>query len=243
VDGLSGNDRSLARQVAEAIRRPGRQAGTTLRLTVGSLVGVPVKVQRTEPGWVRMTLLETADPDLLSLRERAEADLVAAGWRAAPVPTLPHPVLAVEVFVKDADAAGELVVNSLHVLDAVVGRGSAPPEDRLARRLETLLRTAFLDGAPSSLDVPGGGYLQWIGIPQGGLHVEAGDGEEFDQPLRSDLRDRLVRCGWGTPDDEVRNCWFQVHDLDGISDAVQLLLLALTDGFEVSPADVLALNS
>ena len=75
------------------------------------------------------------------------------------------------------------------------------------------------------LDV-GDGYVQWQGVP-GGLHVEASDGLSYDEPMTPEVVELLARAGWGRPDSELRNCWFQITSEQDIPEAARLVLAAV----------------
>ena len=231
---LTGKDQILLERIQAAIRRPGPGSGKRLRLSRGNLVGVPVHIKVVDGEWARITLLDGSDAGVAALRRSAEAELMAMGWRRDSG-TGP---LTVDVYHQDQLAGATLVLESLRVLDRVAGSLGEPTTQRLARAVSDSLTAALTGEGPESLDVPGGGYIQWIPIPGGGLHVEAGDGHDADQPLQPDLRERLVACGWGTPDDEVRNCWFQIEDASDVDDAVALIMCALAQGFQVDFDDM-----
>lgn len=63
------------------------------------------------------------------------------------------------------------------------------------------------DGAMRTWSFPRGAFVRWFHADQ--LHIEAGEGAPYDQPMPDDLMRILVDLGWNAPDGNFRNCWLQ----------------------------------
>jgi hypothetical protein len=64
----------------------------------------------------------------------------------------------------------------------------------------------------------GRGYIQWKGHPDYGLYLEVGDGQDYTEPFDSVLAAALARQGWRLPQDDIRNCWFEMPLAPGESE-------------------------
>lgn len=111
----------------------------------------------------------------------------------------------------------------------------ATPDATAARRwLIDAWRSTRGDGVMGTWNFPRGGFLRWI--HNGTLHIEAGEGGAYDQPMPDPLREVLVDLGWNPPDGYYRNCWIQPGPED-IEQAAGLAVLTplAAFGFETPP--------
>ena len=76
----------------------------------------------------------------------------------------------------------------------------------------TSMRAVMRDGGSRVVDHPGGGFVQWADAPGGRLHVEASDGGDYTKPMARYVVEALVAAGWAPPDEQLRNCWFQLSE-------------------------------
>ena len=117
------------------------------------------------------------------------------------------------------------------------------------RRLLTALGRCWrTTGEPwessDSIDLPGGGYVQWTRVddPGSDVHIEINEGN-FADPMPAEFAQLLVILGWNAPDDDFRNCWLRAAPSErgmlrtegrGFFVAANLILLGVTIAMGVS---------
>jgi hypothetical protein len=111
----------------------------------------------------------------------------------------------------------------------------ARPEARTAQeRLIDLWQEPMPEGVTRAWQFPRGGFIRW-GC-NGRLHVEAGEGGAYTQPMPEPLRDVLVDLGWQAPDLSFRNCWLQPDAADlARAAAISVLTPMAAFGYEAPP--------
>jgi hypothetical protein len=87
------------------------------------------------------------------------------------------------------------------------------------------MRKAMLEESAEHLDLDPG-YVQWAGYP-GGLHLEVGDGNLYDQPFDEALWSDLRWLGWEPPGIEERNAWFEAFGPDAPDVGADLVVRTL----------------
>ena len=92
-----------------------------------------------------------------------------------------------------------------------------------------------------SLDVPGGGYVQWTRVDEIGTpaHIEVSDGSDYSEPLDPSLVTLLVDLGWEAPDEEFRNAWTRAQRPDEIDRASALVATTLVVALGAEPSDLI----
>jgi hypothetical protein len=73
------------------------------------------------------------------------------------------------------------------------------------------------------------GVIEWH-CTDGLLHVEAGDGGGYAEPLAQPLVDVLRDLGWNDPDHDFRNCWMQ-PGADSLESAARTAVLTTMTAF------------
>lgn len=199
-----------------------RQLHEVPRSEVRALIGVigldfddPDVKRRVLSTYGRVALTQAADTFLescLTYRSGLEPDKSPAGPQSQPL-VAPTPEPAALGPVADEQGGNDGVVE-LEI-------------DDLVDELLDAMAEAMSSGESGELEV-GACYIQWVGFPSGdGVHIEASDGGGYDQPMAPALVEALADAGWGRPDTDVRNCWFQITDPGQFREAGDLVRKAI----------------